>query len=42
MVTQAGHVISFYNKTVGLYTPIVITIAQLIGTFISILFLKHF
>lgn len=42
MVTQAGHVISFYNVIVGRYTPVVITIAQLIGTFISIFLLRKF
>lgn len=36
MVTQAGHVISYFDTEVGRYTPIVITIAQLVGTFISI------
>jgi hypothetical protein len=41
-VTQAGHVIGFYNKTVGEYTPIVITAAQLIGTLISILLIRKF
>jgi MFS family permease len=37
-VTQTGHVISvsLHNPTFGIYTPIVITIAQLIGTFISV------
>ncbi len=41
-VTQAGHVISIYNKIVGRYTPIVITLAQLFGTFLSIPLLRKF
>lgn len=41
-VTQAGHVISFYNDIVGRYTPIIITLAQLLGTFVSIKLLKAF
>ncbi len=41
-VTQAGHIISFYNLTVGRYTPIVITTAQLIGTLISIILIKKY
>jgi MFS transporter, SP family, xylose:H+ symportor len=42
-VTQAGHVISvaLQEPIFGLYTPILITIAQLIGTFISIPMLKY-
>lgn len=43
-VTQAGHVISFtFNETgIGLYTPVLITISQLVGTFVSIPMLKYF
>lgn len=43
-VTQAGHVLSFtFNQPyIGQYTPILITISQLIGTFISIPMLKYF
>lgn len=42
-VTQAGHVMSFSlnQPIIGLYTPILITISQLIGTFISIPMLKY-
>lgn len=43
-VTQAGHVMAFtFNQpSIGLYTPVVITIAQLIGTFVSVPMLKYF
>jgi hypothetical protein len=43
-VTQAGHVMAFtFNQTyIGLYTPVLITISQLIGTFVSIPMLKYF
>jgi MFS family permease len=43
-VTQAGHVIAFtFNQnSIGLYTPILITISQLVGTFVSIPMLKYF
>jgi len=43
-VTQAGHVISvtFGQTYIGLYTPVLITISQLIGTFVSIPMLKYF
>jgi hypothetical protein len=43
-VTQAGHVMAFTFKqtTIGLYTPIVITISQLIGTLLSVPMLKYF
>lgn len=41
-VTQTGHVVSvaLQQPIFGLYTPILITIAQLIGTLISIPMLK--
>jgi hypothetical protein len=43
-VTQAGHVMAFTFKqtSIGLYTPILITIAQLVGTLISVPMLKYF
>lgn len=43
-VTQAGHVLSYtFNQPyIGQYTPILITVSQLIGTFISIPMLKYF
>jgi hypothetical protein len=43
-VTQAGHVMAFTFKQtyIGLYTPILITIAQLVGTLISVPMLKYF
>lgn len=43
-VTQTGHVIAFVlgANTVGMYTPIVITVCQLIGTFISIPLLRRY
>lgn len=43
-VTQAGHVIAFTFKStsIGLYTPILITISQLVGTFLSVPMLKYF
>ena len=42
-VTQAGHVmsISIDEPTIGLYTPVLITISQLVGTFISVPMLKY-
>lgn len=42
-VTQTGHVITvaLEEPIFGLYTPILITIAQLIGTFISIPLMKY-
>lgn len=42
-VTQAGHVMqfTFQQYTIGLYTPVLITISQLIGTFISIPVIKY-
>lgn len=42
-VTQTGHVIqvSLNSTLFGIYTPILITIGQLVGTFISIPMLKH-
>jgi hypothetical protein len=46
VVTQAGHVISLefsqYDTQIGRYTPIVITLAQLLGTFLSIAVLKKY
>lgn len=46
VVTQAGHVISLeyaqHNAQIGRYTPIVITLAQLLGTFLSIIVLKRY
>lgn len=43
-VTQAGHVLAFtFQQTqIGQYTPILITISQLIGTFVSVPMLKYF
>jgi hypothetical protein len=43
-VTQAGHVVAFtFNQSaIGLYTPVLITISQLVGTFVSIPMLKYF
>jgi hypothetical protein len=43
-VTQAGHVMAYtFNQTeIGLYTPVLITISQLVGTFVSIPMLKYF
>lgn len=43
-VTQAGHVMAYTFKqpTIGLYTPVLITISQLIGTFLSVPMLKYF
>jgi heme/copper-type cytochrome/quinol oxidase subunit 4 len=43
-VTQAGHVMAstFGQTYIGLYTPILITISQLIGTFVSVPMLKYF
>ena len=42
-VTQAGHVmtVSFDQPVFGLYTPILLTISQLIGTLISVPMLKY-
>jgi uncharacterized membrane protein len=42
-VTQAGHVmtVSFQQPVFGLYTPILLTISQLIGTLISVPMLKY-
>ena len=42
-VTQAGHVmtVSFQQPIFGLYTPILLTISQLIGTLISVPMLKY-
>lgn len=46
IVTQAGHVISLefikIDLNVGRYTPIIITLAQLLGTFMSIAVLKRY
>lgn len=43
-VTQAGHVMAYTFKqtSIGLYTPVLITISQLIGTFVSVPMLKYF
>lgn len=43
-VTQAGHVMSasLNQPTIGLYTPVLITISQLVGTFVSVPMLKYF
>jgi hypothetical protein len=43
-VTQAGHVMATtFNQTyIGLYTPILITISQLVGTLVSVPMLKYF
>lgn len=43
-VTQAGHVMGFTfgQSVIGLYTPVLITISQLVGTFVSIPMLKYF
>jgi hypothetical protein len=42
-VTQAGHVmaVSLNVPIIGLYTPVLITISQLVGTFMSIPLLKY-
>ena len=42
-VTQTGHVmtVALNEPIFGLYTPIVITICQLVGTFISVPLLYH-
>ncbi len=42
-VTKAGHVMQYTFKQydIGLYTPVLITISQLIGTFVSIPVLKY-
>ena len=42
-VTQAGHVmtVALNQPVFGLYTPILFTLTQLIGTFISIPMLKY-
>jgi hypothetical protein len=43
-VTQAGHVMAytFGQTSIGLYTPVLITLSQLVGTFVSIPMLKYF
>ena len=42
-VTQTGHVIAVALKqpVFGIYTPLVITVAQLVGTFISVPLMQH-
>jgi len=42
-VTQAGHVmsVSLQQPIIGLYTPVLITLSQLVGTFVSIPMLKY-
>ncbi len=42
-VTQAGHVmtVALDQPVFGVYTPILLTISQLVGTLISVPMLKH-